>query len=39
MAQWIRALAARPNNLLLIPRTHVEKERTDSHKLSPHLHT
>lgn len=30
-AQWIKVLEAKPDGLDLIPRTHVVKERTNSH--------
>lgn len=38
MAQWVKALTAKPDNHSLIPRTHRWKDRTDSHKLFFGLH-
>lgn len=35
MAQWVRALAAKPNNLSQIPRTHLLK---DASELPVHTH-
>lgn len=35
MAQCIRALAAKPNNLHLIPRTHVEKGKNRLSQIVP----
>ena len=46
MAQWVKALATKPDdlssvprNLSSVPRTHSWKERTNFHRLSTDLHT
>lgn len=41
MTQGIKVPAIKPEDLGLIPRTHMVKERTDSHKVSSvlHIHT
>lgn len=38
MAQQVKVLAAKPNDVGLISRIHVGEERTDSSKLSSDLH-
>lgn len=37
MAQWIRALASKPDKLDLIPRTHMVKG--ENHVIQAHVHT
>lgn len=38
MAQGVRALATKPNNLDSVPEIHTQKERTDSQNLPSDLH-
>lgn len=38
MAQQIKVLIAKPDELSLIPKTHIMEERTNYHRLSPDLH-
>lgn len=38
MSQWVKVLASKPDGLCLIPRTHMMKERPDSHKLHSDFH-
>lgn len=38
MVQWIRALAAKPDDLILISRTHALEGKNRLPKLSPDLH-
>lgn len=39
MAQKVKGLAAKPDDLCSIPRTQMRGERTDCHKVSSDLHT
>lgn len=39
MAQWVKGLAAKHDNVSSIPKTHCQKKRADLHTLSSDLHT